>query len=188
DAADRGAVAPVGREVDFDHGVIEARPRRVIGADRRVVRQFDDAFVVVGDVELEFGNQHAAAFHAADGADGERYLLARDERAGRHEYAFHAGTRVGRAAYHLYRLASAGIDHADAQAISVGMLFGGYHARDGERREQLSAIRHALDFEPDHGELLDDRLERRVSLEMLLEPRQGEFHEARSPEHPKLTR
>ena len=35
-----------------------------------------------------------------------------------------------------------------------------------------------LDLEPDHGELVDDLVERRVGVEMLLQPGQGEFHGA----------
>ena len=92
--------------------------------------QLDDALVVVGELQLELGDQHAAAFDAADVADAERDVLARNVGARRHEHALHAGARIRRAAHDLHRLAVAGIDHADAQPIGVGMLLGRDHARD----------------------------------------------------------
>ena len=39
----------------------------------------------------------------------------------------------------------------------------------------------AFDLEPDHGELVDDRGERLVGVEMLFQPGQGEFHELNPP-------
>jgi hypothetical protein len=79
DAADAGAVGPIGGEVDLDHRVVEPGPRSVALADRRVRGQIDDAFVVVGNLQLELRHQHAAAFDAADLADAERQVLARNE-------------------------------------------------------------------------------------------------------------
>src|SRR6516225_968123 len=84
--------------------------------------------------------------------------------------------RIGRPAHDLHGIARAGIDHAHAQAVRVRMLFGRYHPRDGERRQHLAPVRDALDFEPDHGELVDDRRKRRVGVEVLLEPSEGELH------------
>src|SRR5262249_62166198 len=56
------------------------------------------------------------------------------------------------------------------------MLFGRDHPRDGEWRQELAPVRDALDFEPDHGELVDDRRKRRVGVKVLLEPSEGELH------------
>ena len=176
DAVDAGAVGAVRRQVDLDHRIVEPRPLRVVRADRRVVGQFDDAFVIVGDLQLELRDQHAATFDAADGADLQRHGLARDERPRRHEHALHAGTRIRRAADDLNRLAVAGVDHADAQPVGVGMLLRLDHARDDERRQQLAFVLDALDLEPDHGEFFRDRAERMIGVEMLLEPAKGEFH------------
>ena len=39
----------------------------------------------------------------------------------------------------------------------------------------------ALDLEPDHGELVDDRVERLLGVEVLLEPGEGEFHALNPP-------
>ena len=132
DAVHAGAVRPVRRQVDLDHRIAEAGPLRVGRADRRIVRQVDDAVVVVGQLQLGFRDQHAAALDAADGADAERDVLAGNEGAGRREHALHAGARIGRAAHDLHRLAVAGVDHADAQPVGVRMLLGLDHARDRE--------------------------------------------------------
>ena len=175
----------VRRQVDLDHRIVEAGPLRIVRADRRIVRQLDDALVIVGDLQLEFGDQHAAAFDAADGADLQRHILAGDERARRHEHALHAGARIRRAAHDLDRIAAAGIDHAHAQPVGVGMLLRLDDARDDERREQLGLVLDALDFEPDHGELVGDLAERVIGVEMLLEPAESEFHHRRvSPRPP----
>ena len=173
DAVDAGAVGAVGGEIDVDHRIVEAGVLRVALADRRVGGQVDDALVVVGNLQLELRHQHAAALDAADGADRERHVLAGDEGAGRHEHAGHAGARVGRAAHDLDRLAVAGVDHADAQPVGVGMLLGLDHARDDVGRELLALVLDVLDLEPDHRELVDDLIERRIGVEMLLEPGRG---------------
>ena len=132
--------------------------------------------MVRGKLQLEFRHQHAAALDAADLADSERDVLARDVGARRHEHALHAGPRIGRAAHDLHGLARAGVHHAHAQPVGIRMLLGRDHARDGERRQQLALVLEVLDLEPDHSELIGERLDRGVGVEMLLEPRQGEFH------------
>ena len=52
---------------------------------------------------------------------------------------------------------------------------------DDERLEQRRLVLDALDLEPDHGELVDDRGERLVGVEMFFQPGQGEFHELNPP-------
>ncbi len=176
DAVHAGAIGPVRREVDLDQRIVELGPLRKACPDRRVSRQLDDAVVIVGDLQLGFRDQHAPAFDVADLADPERDVLAGDEGAGRREHADHAGARVRRAAHDLDRLAVAGIDHADAQPIGIGMLFRLDDFGDDEGREQLRLVLEALDFEPDHGELVGDLAERTIGVEMLLQPGEGEFH------------
>ena len=176
DAVHAGAVAAVRRQIDLDHRIVEAGPVGVRRADRRVVRQLDDAVVIVGDLQLGFGHQHAAAFDVADLADAERDVLAGNVGARRREHAVHAGARIRRAAHHLDRIAGAGIDHADAEPIGIRMLLGLDHARDDERRKRFRLVLDALDLEPDHGQLVGELAERAVGVEMLLEPGEGEFH------------
>jgi len=103
DAVHAGAVLPVRRQVDFEHGIAKAGPLGVALADRRIRRQLHDAVVVLGDLQLGGRAQHAAALDAADGADAERDVLARNESAGGREHADEAGARVRRAAHHLHR-------------------------------------------------------------------------------------
>ena len=69
DAGDAGAVGAVGRDVDVDHRVVEAGIVGIGRADRRVVRQIDDAVMIVGEAELALGQEHAVDFDAADDAD-----------------------------------------------------------------------------------------------------------------------
>ncbi len=176
DAVHAGAVRPVGRQLDLDHRIVEPGPFGIDLAERRVGGQFDDAFVVLGELHLHLGDQHAVALDAADFSDAERDVLAGDVGAGRHEHAHHAALGIGRAAHDLHRIALAGIDHAHPQAVGVGMLLRFDHARDGEGREQRRLVFEVFDLEPDHGELVRDRLDRRVGVEMLLEPGEGEFH------------
>ena len=45
--------------------------------------------------------------------------------------------------------------------------------------ERLGLVFDVLDLEPDHGELLDDLVERLVGVEMFLQPGEGEFHRGR---------
>ena len=117
-------------------------------------------------------------FDAADHAFGERDLLAGDEGADRREDAAHAGARIGRAADDLHRRAVAGVDHADAQPVGVRMLFGLDDARDDEAGVFGAGIFDALDLEADARQRLDDFGERRLRIEMVFEPGEGEFHEA----------
>ena len=181
DAVDAGAVGPVGREIDFDHRLGAAGPFDIGFSHRRIGRQIDDAVVIVGDLQLGFRHQHAAAFHAANLADLERHVLAGDEGAGEAEHALHAGARVGRAADDLDGFAVAGIDHADAQAVGVGMLLGGDDRGDDERLEQRRLVLDLLDLEPDHGELVDDLGSDALGVEMLLQPGKREFHGLNPP-------
>ena len=171
-----GAIRAVGGEVDLDQRVVEAGPLGVSLADGRVVRQVDDALVVIGQFHLGFRDQHAAAFDAADGADAERDLLAGNVRAGRGEHALHAGARIRRAAHDLHRIARAGIDDADAQTVGVRMLLRLDHPRDGERSEGHRLVLDGLDLEPAHGELVGKLFQRLVGVEVFAQPGEGEFH------------
>ncbi len=177
DAVHGGAIGAIGRQVDLDHRIVQPCPVRVVRADRRVVGQIDNAFVIVGHLQLEFRDQHAAALDIADLADAERGILAGDEGARRGENALHARARIRRAANHLDRIAGAGIDHAypaagrrwDAASASTTRAM-----MNGARSFRL--VLDALDFEPDHGELVRDLCKRTIGVEVLLEPTEGEFH------------
>src|SRR5690606_24659517 len=113
---------------------------------------------------------------AANGADAQRDVLGGNVGAGRREHAFEARARIGRAAHDLHRIAAAGIDHAHAQAVGIGMLLGGDHARDDEGRKLLGLVLQMFDLKPDHGELVGELFDRLVGVEMLFQPGEGEFH------------
>ena len=171
-----GAIGPVRREVDLDHRIVEADQISEFPAYRRVGRKLDDALVIFREFELARRAQHAAALDAADFSDLEIEPGARNVGAGRREHALHGGARVGRAAHDLHRRAGPGIDQTDTQTVGVGMLLRRDHAGDRESRELLRLVLDALDLEPDHGETVDDRVERSIGVEMLFEPGDGEFH------------
>ncbi len=134
DAMHAGAILPVRRQVDFQHGIAEPGPFGVWRANRRVGRQLHDAVVIIGDLQFGRRAQHAAALDAADGADAKRDVLAGNEGAGRREHADKTGPRIRRAADHLHWCGTiAGIDHADPQTIRIRMLLSRNDARNGER-------------------------------------------------------
>ncbi len=145
-AVHAGGVGAVRGQVDLDHRIVEPGIVRVRLADRRIVRQIDDAVVIVGDLEFGFGDQHAAAFDVADLADAERDVLAGDESAGRREHALHAGARVRRAADHLDRRARTGVDHADPQPVGIRVLPGISDMGDDKRCEGFCFVLDALDL------------------------------------------
>ena len=179
DAVHAGAIRPVRRQIDFEHGIAEPGPLRVSRANRRVRRQLHDAIMVLRDLQLRRRAQHAPALDTPDGADTERDILAGNVGARCGEHADKSGSRIGRATHHLYRRrAIAGLDHADPQAIRIWMLLGGDHACDGERRKRLGLVLNVLHLKPDHGELVGELFERLVSVEMVLQPGEGEFHGA----------
>ncbi len=171
-----GTIRAVRRQVDLDDGIVDAGPLRVSRPDRSVVRKIDDALMIVGELQFELRHQHAAAFDVANLADAERDVLAGNEGAGRREHALHASARIRRAAHDLHRIAGAGVDHADAQPVGIGMLLRLDDTRDGERRQSLRLVLDAFDLEPDHGQLVGDFAELVIGLEVLLEPGEREFH------------
>ncbi|CEG10003.1 hypothetical protein BN961_03437 [Afipia felis] len=146
DAVHAGRVRAVRRQVNFDHRIAEAGPFRVRLADGRVARQFDDAVVIFGEFKFGGRAQHAAALDAANIADAERDVLAGNVGARRREHADQSRARVRRAADHLNRRTFSGIDHAHAQTVGVGMLFGGDDLGDDVRRQRLRLILEVFDL------------------------------------------
>ena len=153
---------------------------RVVRADRCVIRQIDDALVIVRDLQFGFGDQHAAALDVADLADAKCRILAGNEGAGWRKHAFHSGARIRSAAHNLYRIAGPGIDHAHPQPVGIGVLLCFRDARDDKWREQLGLVLDAFDLKPDHGQLVSKLAERMMGIEMLLEPAESELHHRRN--------
>ena len=97
------------------------------------------------------------------------------------EHALHAGARIRRAAHDLHRLAVAGIDHADAQPVGVGMLLGRDRRGDDEGASALALSSTLSTSSPIMVSLSAIVVERRVGVEMLLQPGEGEFHGLNPP-------
>ena len=66
DTVDAEAVRTVRSHGDVDHRVVEPRPMRVSGPDRRVGGQLDNAFMLVAELELADRAHHAVAFDPAN--------------------------------------------------------------------------------------------------------------------------
>ena len=148
----------------------------------RLVVEREQAFVVVGELELARRAQHAAALDAADLADLDPERLARallrrrqlgaDQRARR----LHAGAHVGRAADDGERLGRADVDLADAQAIGVRVRRDRQHLGDDDAAERRRDRAQVLDLEPGHRQPLGElgRADRRIAE--LAQPGFGELH------------
>ena len=142
--------------------------------------------MILRDQQFALGAQHAVRFDAADDALFEIDAGSRNMRARGCEDAGHAGPRIGRAADDLDH-AVLGLDIADAQAIGIGMLPRLAHARHGEGAERLCLVLDGFDLEADTDQSTDDLVERRVGLEIILEPGEREFHEQDSFSHISLS-
>jgi hypothetical protein len=137
--------------------------------------------MVVTELQLARGAEHAVALLAADLAGLQRDAGAGNVAAGRREDALHAGARVRRAAHDLDDHA-AGIDLADAQAVGVGMLHRLDHVAHDEGLEGFGRIgQMPSTSRPSMVSVSRTWCERRVGVEMLLEPGQGEFHRPSPP-------
>ena len=169
-------VRPVGGEVDFDQRLVEARIGHIGLAHRRVGGQFDDALMVVGQLELEGRTEHAIGFHPANDALAQRDALGRDIGSRGREDAFQPRARIGRAADDLNGRLAAGVHQADAQPVRIGMGLGLDHMGDDEGFQLFSGVLDMLDLEADARERLDDLCRRSVGVEVVLEPGEGEFH------------
>ena len=132
DAANAEAIGAVRGDGDLDDRIIQTGPGGEALADRRVLIQIDNAVMLVRDHHLALRAEHAVRVLAADVAGLQHQIDAGHIGAGRGEDALHAGARVRRAADNLHRITAAGIHHADAQPVGIGMLLGGDHLGDGE--------------------------------------------------------
>ena len=180
DAAHAEAVAPVGRDGDVDQRIVEAHQRRDGRTDWRVVGQLDDRVVLVRKTQFAFRQQHAVALDVADDRLLELEAGARDGQSRGGEDALHATPRVGRAAHHL-DLAGAGVDPADRELVGVWVPRRLDHIADGEGGKRRARVGDILDLEAERGKAGDDFVERRLGLEMVLEPRKRELHRVSPP-------
>ncbi len=178
-AAYAGAIGTVGRQLDLDDRVVEAHDVDVAFADLACVRiaQIDYPVMVVGQLHLALGAQHAVGIDAAD-----RPFLERDTGAGNigadgGKHADHASAAIGSAAYHLDRgLAGGNLNLGDLQLVCVRVLLGVQHPRDGEGRQLPGGVLDAFDLEADRRQPGCQLIERSGGIEVVAQPGESEFH------------
>ena len=175
DAVDAEAIGSVGRNRDVEQRIVQAHELGEGRAHRGFRVELDDPLMLVAQAHLPLGAEHPAALDAPDFRLLEHDAGAGDGGAGRSEDALHARPGIGRAANHL-DLFRARIDHAEPELVGVRMLPRLHHVGDGKGREIVAGPAHRLHLEPDGGELRRDVVERRIGLQMRLQPGEGEFH------------
>ena len=105
-------------------GSADARPFDVGFADRRVGRQIDDAVVVVGDHQLGFRHSMPRLSTPRILPTASVMFLPGMKVPGAANTPFMPARALGAPHTTWIGFAVAGIDHADAQAVGVGMLLG----------------------------------------------------------------
>ena len=86
--------------------------------------QLDDAVMILAQKQFARRAHHAARFHAADGADLQRFAGGGNDGAGPRQHHLDSGPRIGRAADDLQWILVAAIDHAQPQLVGIGMFLG----------------------------------------------------------------
>ena len=172
---DACGVGAVRRQVDLDHRVVElcvGREAAPTGASAG-----RSMMPSCSSESCSSRSEHImpSAFDAADLADVQRHVDAGNIGAGRARRRHQARPRIWRAAYHLHRLSVAGIDMQHLQFVGVRMLLGGQHLGDHEGLQRRLVV-DVFDFEADRGQPLDDLVQRRVGLEMVLQPGKRKLH------------
>ncbi len=141
--------------------------------------------MVLAQFEFARRTHHAVRFDAADRRDLQHHAVGRDGGARHAEHADQPRAGIGRAAHDLQRAPisyiGAGIDRQHLQLVRLRMGFGAQHAGDTERGQFLARILDALDLQPDAGEAVQDRIQRGIGGEMLVQPAQGELHAPTPP-------
>ena len=175
DPAHAHAIGPVGEHVDVDHRVVQPGIIGIGHPDRRIGGQLDDAVMVFAELELARRAHHAVRLDPADRRDLEHHAVRRHRRTGRAEHADEPRTRVRCTAHDLER-AIAGVDRKHLQLVRLRMRRGAEHLGHPERGKRGTRILDAFDLEADPRQRLDDRVERCVGVDMLLEPVEGDLH------------
>ncbi len=179
-ATDAEAIGTVRRQFDLDHRIIEFLIGSETDTERRVIGQFDDPVMIRPDAHFTHRAEHAVGFDTANDSGFQIDAGAGNMAAGRCKNTFHSRPGIRRTADHLDD-ALAGIDHADAELVGIGMLLGRDHIGNGERCQFLRAIADPLDLEAEPGQLAGDSVEIGSGLKMFLEPGQREFHRVSPP-------
>ena len=156
DAMDARRIGTVGRQIDLDDRLVETGEIHIALAHRRIGGKLDDAVMVVGEFQFRRRAEHAVRFNAADHALAERDLLGGNVGARCREHALEASSRIGRATDDLHGRWATRIDHADAQAVRIGMRIGLDYVGNDEVLQLFSRIFDMLDLKADARQRLDD--------------------------------
>ena len=172
------AIAAVRRQIDLDHGVVERQLLAQRCADFQIFRQIHDAVRIVAQTQLRRAAQHAEAFDLAQLGLLDLEVVGQhraDPRKGRDQ----TRTHIRRAAHHLMGLGAVE-DLADRQLVGIGVRFDRVHPGHDH---PVKAARHglrAVDFQPGHGELLQQLGLRCLDRDPLAQPLFTELHARRS--------
>jgi len=137
DAVDAGTVRPVRRQIESRSPGRRDAPFRITCPTRRVRRESRMPSWSSDNCSSNPEHNMPRLSTPRNRAYSERDVLARDEGAGRREHAFMPARAFGAPHNHLNGIARSGVDHAHAQPVRIGVLLGGNHPRDGERRQRL---------------------------------------------------
>ncbi len=181
DAAHAHAILLVGRDRHLDHRIVEARIIGKAGAHRCVLGQFDDAVMILAELELAVRAHHAKALDIADLRGLQREGGAGDIGSRRAEHADQPLPCIGRAAHDLPGGARAVVDLEQPQLVRIGMRACLEHPGDAERAQRIGGVFHPFELQPDRGQPVGDFGQARIGIEMLFQPGEGELHAPTPP-------
>ena len=174
------AVRKVRREFEREQEVVEIQDLANIGTYRRIGRQFEQAAMVLAELEFARRAQHALALDATQlpELDQERLAIVTGRQLGAHQRARDLDTdaRIRCTAHDVEQGALPDIDLAHAQPIGIRMLLGRLDLADHDEAERRCGRLALLDLEPTHGERLGQfgAAERRVAE--FAQPGLGKLH------------
>ncbi len=174
DTAQAEAVGAVRGQLDLDAGVRQAQVLDQGLADRRVVRQFQQAGGIVVQAQLLGRAQHAVGLHAAQ--LGRLDLQLADLRTDHRQRRNQARARIRRTADDLQQLALPGIDRAHLQAVGFRMAHGFNDARHDHVIEAFAQRGHFFHFQADGGQHCTQFIARGGGRDVAAQPVFGEFH------------
>ena len=179
DAADREQVGPVRQDLEVEHDVAEREARRERLAGGVAVAEDQDARVLVGELELALGEDHAVRQRAAQ-LRALELASVRQTQTRECDRDRVAGPEVPGAAHDLAGLRPSRVDLAELEAVGVRMLAGLEHEAGDDQLIILLGQPVAgdlLDLDPgerDPGAELGEGRQR--ILEVVLQPAQGDLH------------
>ena len=141
-----------------------------------IIGQFDDAVMLLAQLQLAHRTHHAIGFDTANGALFQLHAIGRNHRAGQAEHALHARARIGRTADDLQRLALACVDAQHLKLVRIGMFRRADDFGDAKTRQPLGRIVDPFNFEADSIKLGRNFSGIGLRIEEMIEPFARDFH------------